>query len=633
MCGICGFNYENKLLLKKMCDSITHRGPDDVGYFVNSEISIGMRRLSIIDLQTGYQPQHNENEDIWIVFNGEIYNFLELRIILQNKGHNFYTNSDTEVVIHAYEEWGVLCLDKFDGPFAFCIYDLKKQILFLARDPIGIKPLYYYFNGKDFIFGSEVKCILLHNIKRALNKRAFNFFISLKYIPSHLTLFIGIYKIPSSSYLILDLKKKNISIEKYYDINFHINWDKNEDYLANELKILVEKSIKKRLISEVPLGAFLSGGLDSSAVVGIMSKYMDEPVKTFSIGFEEGAPVNETIYSRYVADYFGTEHKEYIIKSSCYEILPKLIWHLDDLISDAALIPIYFLAEHAKSSVTVALTGDGADEVFAGYSKYFWYFKKKIRGIMPLDYSNYQWFFMKEIIDVIPRQLFRTIINVFNLIPSDKLQIILSYLNLSKTEEDRLLRGYLHVRDIEKTKILSFKAEKVEPILKKMIINNLDIINQMINYDLNYQLPNQYNMKADKMSMAASLELRVPFLDRKIVNWAATIPPELKLKGITEKYILRLAMKDILPSQILKRKKLGFSTPVNFWLKKGMKEISGDILEKLEKRNKIVNPKYIKKVKKNRTHPFYENRAWTLIMFELWYETFIENEGYNPINF
>ncbi len=633
MCGICGFNFEDKLQLKKMCDSIAHRGPDDVGYFTDSKVSIGMRRLSIIDLQTGHQPQHNEEEDIWIVFNGEIYNFLELRSILENKGHNFYTNSDTEVVIHAYEEWGRELLKKLDGPFAFCIYDLRKQILFLARDQLGIKPLYYYFNGKRFIFGSEIKCILLHGINRTLNKKAFNFFISLKYIPSNLTLFEGIYKIPSSSYLILDLKNENISIEKYYNINFDINWDKNEDQLAKELSILVEESIKKRLISEVPLGAFLSGGLDSSAVVGIMSKYMDEPVKTFSIGFEEGAPINETIYSRYVADYYGTDHNEYIIKSSCYELIPKLIWHLDDLISDAAIIPIYFLAEHAKSNVTVALTGDGADEVFAGYSKYFWYFKRNAAGIMPVDYSNYQWFFMKDIISVVPTQLFKIMIKFLNLIPSDKLQIILSYLNLSKTEEDRLLRGYLHVRDIEKTKILSFKAEKVEPILKKMIINNLDVINQMINYDLNYQLPNQYNMKADKMSMAASLELRVPFLDRNIVNWAATIPPELKLKGITEKYILRLALKDILPSQILKRKKLGFSTPINFWLKRGMREISGEILERLEKRNMIIKPNYIKKVKKNRSHPLYENRAWTLIMFEIWYETFMENSGEKPIFF
>lgn len=614
MCGICGFNHENKSLLKKMCDSIIYRGPDEVGYYTNSGVSLGIRRLSIIDLQTGSQPQHNEDEDIWIVFNGEIYNFLKLRIHLEENGHIFYTASDTEVIIHAYEEWGENCLNKLRGQFAFCIYDLRKQIFFLARDPLGLKPLYYYFDGDKFIFSSEIKCILFHDIKRKIDKRALSLYLSLKYVPHPQTLFKSIYKILPSSYLKFDLRNKRIDIKKYWDINFNINWEKNENQFSNELKRLIEESVKIRLISEVPLGVFLSGGIDSSSIVGIMNKFMDEPVKTFSIGFEEGASEDETIYSRFVADYYKTDHTEFTVKSSSYKVLPKLIWHFDDLIADPAIIPVYFLAKLAKEKVTVVLTGDGADEVFAGYSIYHNYFKK--------DIGSY-----------IPNQFFSLIKKFKNIIPSPQLWSILSYLSLSKTEENRYLRGILGVKNFEKDQIFPFKTENLELFLKEKFIKNIDVINKMIYWDLKYQLPNQYNVKADRAISAASVEPRIPFLDKKIVELASTIPSQLKLNGTTEKYILRLAMKDILPPQILKRKKLGFGIPVKMWLKTGMKEISIDILERLEKRKSLINPIYIKKIKKNRSKWPYKKIVWNLIMFELWYETFIENKIIKPISF
>ncbi len=542
MCGICGFNTENKALLKKMCVLIEHRGPDDAGYFTDSEVSLGMRRLSIIDLKTGNQPQHNENETIWIVFNGEIYNFYSLREILEKNGHRFYTNSDTEVIVHAYEEWGENCVKKLRGQFSFCIYDSEKGILFLARDHLGLKPLYYYFDGYNFIFASEIKSILCHGIKKELNLHALNFYLSLKYVPFNLTLFSNIYKLPPSSILKFNIKTKQFNIQKYWDLSFNIN-NGNINDIAKKLRDLIEESIKIRLISDVPLGAFLSGGIDSSIVVGIMSKYMEEPVKTFSIGFEEGAPVNETKYAKIVAEHFNTTHTELLVKATSYELLPKLIWHLDDLISDAAMIPVYVMAKLAKEKVTVALTGDGADEIFAGYSNYY-----KIN--------------QENKLTKIQRIFSMPFMKMYNLIPSQNLRTAFNHFYHSKTELDRFLRT-IALPDEEKANMSNFYTENVKNLIKSKICSNINVLNQIAIWDIKYQLPSQYNMKTDKMSMAASLESRVPFLDKNIVEFSAKIPPKYKLNNGIEKYILRLAVKDLLPPEILKRKKMGFSKPKN----------------------------------------------------------------------
>ena len=580
MCGICGFNFEDKSLLKKMCDLIVHRGPDDFGYFTDLNVSLGIRRLSIIDLKTGHQPQHNENEDVWVIFNGEIYNFKELKISLEKKGHEFYTDSDTEVIVHAYEEWGEACVKKLRGQFAFCIYDSLRKILFIGRDHLGIKPIYYFFDGKRFIFGSEIKTILCHDIKREVSRKALNLFFSLKYVPLNETLFKGVYKVPPASYLIFNLNTKEIQIKNYWNLVFQTNRGKTEEQLVRELKNLLEESIKIRLGSDVPLGVFLSGGIDSAAIVAIMSDLLEEPVRTFSISFEEEAQVNETIYSRFIADKFDTEHTEIIVKSSSYELLPKIIWHLDDLIADAAVIPIYLMAKHAKQKMTVALTGDGADEIFAGYSGF---------------YRRQKFNFTK----LIPKNIFKFMIKFYDYIPLQILRIGLSYLNQSKTLEDRYLRKIIHIPDEEKSKIFHYKTESIQKFIKEEYIKGLDLINQFTNWDLKFQLPNQFNMKIDKMTMAASLEARVPYLDHKIVEFASKIPSELKLKGNIEKFILRSAVKDKLPSAIVKRKKRGFNTPINYWLKTGLKSVSGDILDKLQKRKDLINSKYIKSVKRN----------------------------------
>ncbi len=613
MCGICGFNFENKALIKQMCTLIEHRGPDDEGYYIDSAVSIGMRRLSIIDLNTGNQPQHNENNDMWIVFNGEIYNFRELGEHLEEKGHKFYTKSDTEVILHSYEEWGKDCVKKLRGQFSFCIYDANKGLLFLARDHMGLKPLYYYIDDEKFIFSSEIKSILTHSIERKINFKALDFYLSLRYVPFNLTLFDGVFKLPPASYMIFNLKTKQINVKKYWDINFDTFNNKSIDVLAKELQILIEDSVKVRLISDVPLGAFLSGGLDSSAVVAFMSKYMNSPVKTFSVRFEEGAPIDESKYSQFVADYYNTDHTELLVRFPSYNLLPELIWHLDDLIADAAIIPVYLMAKYAKEKMTVALTGDGADEVFAGYSS---------------EYRAQRY----ELFKYIPQNLLDFSLKFYDHIPFHKMQLFLSYLYSSKSEMDRYFRFILKVPDEEKRNMIPFKTINMKQLITDKLPRNLDLVNKFSLWDLKYQLPSQYNMKIDKMTMAASLEARTPLLDQKIISFSTTIPSELKFNGKIDKYIFRLAMRDILPSTILKRKKTGFGTPVSFWLRKGLKEVSGSILESLEKR-KILKSRYIKVVKRNRSNHLYMDRAWNLIMFELWYETFLENDAVKPIKF
>lgn len=611
MCGICGFNYDDQILLKKMCEIMVHRGPDDVGYFNDTKVSIGMRRLSIIDLDTGHQPQHNENNDIWIVFNGEIYNYKELRNNLESKNHHFYTKSDTETIIHAYEEWGEKCLSYFRGAFAFCIYDSRKNILFLARDRIGLKPLYYYFDGNVFIFASEIKSILCHNVAKILNLNAFNFYLSLGYVPTKETLLKGINKVISSNYLIFNLNDKNLEIKKYFTINFSIINNKSEKVLAKELRELLEDSVKIRLVSDVPLGAFLSGGLDSSTIVALMSKFVEKPVKTFSIRFEEGAPLNETKYAKIVANYFNTDHKEILLKSDSCHIIPKLIWHLDDLIADPAILPIYILSIFARKNVKVILTGDGSDELFAGYSVYY---KSRMRYLRFVP--NFSTILIKKYNKYINSQTLRTFLSF-----------------LKRTDEDRYYRSLITFLDEEKSFFIPFETEKVENYIMNASQKGLDFINKQVNWDLNNQLPNQYNMKTDKMSMAASLEARIPFLDHKIVTWASTIPPDLKLKGSIEKYILRLAVKDLLPTNILNRKKVGFSTPINLWLQTSLKQTSDDILLNLEKRKNLINSNYINKIRKHRLNKIFQRQVWNLFMFEIWYETFIENDDLKPIKF
>jgi len=612
MSGICGFNRENKNLLKLMLGSIKHRGLDDEGLYLDTDLSIGIR-IAILRSSTSKQPIHNENEDITLVCDGEIYNFLELKTDLEKKGHNFNTDISSEIIIHAYEEWGEECFDKLRGVFSLCLYDSRKHLLILARDHIGIRTLYYFFDGEIFIFGSEIKCLFHHNIKREIYKEGFSQYLSLRYVPFDKTLFKGIKRVPNSSYLKFDLRTKQLEIKRYWDFIINVNKEKSEAQFIQELKNLIINSVKVRLVKDMPIGAFLSGGIDSSLVVGVLSSLIDKPIKTFSVRFEEGAPVNETKLAQIVAERNGTDHTELLIKSDIVDVIPNISWYNDDLFADAAIIPLYLMGKQAKEHLNLVFTGDGADEVFAGYSVYY-------RG----QYIKY------------PKFLPRTVINLSkkfnNYIPFQRFRMGINYLDSTKSLHDQYMRGIFTISDLEKNNVIPYKAQKVEPLIRKTFQKDLAVVNQFTKWDLKYQLPSQYNVKADRALSAASLTGRIPLLDRDIVAWSLTIPSNLKLKGNIEKYILRMAMKDYVPSEIIKRKKLGFSTPINLWLNKGLREISGELLDRLSKRSKLIKPKYVKTVKKRRLNRLFESQAWNLIMFELWYETFIENDGLNPIN-
>ena len=383
--------------------------------------------------------------------------------------------------------------------------------------------------------------------------------------------------------------------------------------MTQELKNLIINSIKVRLVKDMPTGAFLSGGIDSSLVVGVLSSLIDNPIKTFSVRFEEGAPVNETKFAKLVAERNGTDHTELLIKSDIVDIIPNLSWYNDDLFADAAIIPIYLMGKQAKEHLNLVFTGDGADEVFAGSSVYY-------RG----QYIKNPKF--------IPRTAIKLSKKFYNYIPFQRFRMGINYLDGYKSIYDQYMRGIFTISDLEKNNVIPYKTQNVESLIRKTFQEDLDVVNQFTLWDLKYQLPSQYNVKADRALSAASLAGRMPLLDKDIVSWSLTIPSNLKLKGNIEKYILRMAMKDYVPSEVIKRTKLGFSTPINFWLNNGLKDISEELLDRLSKRSNLIKPNYVKKVKKRRLDRIFESQAWNLIMFELWYETFIENDGLNPIN-
>jgi asparagine synthase (glutamine-hydrolysing) len=548
-----------------------------------------------------------------LVCDGEIYNYDDLKIDLEKSGHHFNTNLNSEVIVHSYEQWGVECFDRLRGVFSICIYDKSKELLILARDHLGIKTLYYYSDGDKFIFGSEIKAILCYDIKRELDLNSFSIYLSLGYVSTNNTLIKNIKKIPPSSFLIFDLNEKDEKIQNYWNIVFNKKKKKNEHQIAKELKLLILESINIRIKDQIPVGAFLSGGIDSSAVVGALRNLIDGPINTYSVSFDEGAPVNESKFAKIVADYNDTNHKEIYLKSNFYDKLPKLIWHNDDLFSDAAIIPVYFLSKAAAKDVNYVFTGDGADEVFAGYSQ---------------RYRAQTFNFFK----FIPSNLISMGMKFYKFIPYSRIRISLAYIEQSKSIEDIYIRNLFDgMSDKEKERVLPFKSVNVKELIESSFENELDIIHQLTRWDLKYQLPNLYNVKADRAISAASLTGRIPLLDKKIVSWSLSVPSNLKLKNSIEKYILRKAIKDFVPPQILKRRKLGFGTPVNFWLKTVLKEISEQYLENLRKRKFLIAPEYVKTIIKKRHKKLYEFRAWNLLMFELWYETYIEGNGTKPI--
>jgi len=633
MCGICGFNWENKQLIKKMTKVLEHRGPDDQGHYTDKNISLGHRRLSILDLsKAGKQPMSNKNGTIFIVYNGEVYNFKEIREKLEKKGYRFKSDTDTEVILYAYQEYGERCLELFNGMFALCIYDLKKKKLFIARDRIGIKPLYYYWDGKSFIFASEIKAILKEDIERTISLEALNNYICLRYNKGVQTLFEKIKKLPAGCCMEFDIKKKKLDIRPYWELNWKQTTG-SENFFKKKLYDLLKESVKKRLISDVPLGVFLSGGVDSASIVALMRQIRNEEggkdIKTFSVGFEQGEQFNELKEAKYISELFDTKHKEFMIKPSMVKILPKIIYHSDEPMADPALIPLYLLSEKATKKVTVVLTGDGGDEVFGGYDQYkFLLMGRKISRI-PLAST-----LIPAVMNLTPRKILNKVYKYTAAMGDKGVERIERFLRSSKKNPSKAYYDLVSIfHETERKNLMQESKftrinfrEANETYFKK----KRNLLKNLLYLDKKQLLPKSYLMKTDRMTMAHSLEARVPLLDHKLIEFGFSIPNKYKINRGKTKYILREAMTKHIPRSYLYKKKQTFHVPIDNWLQNDLKDYCKQMLsEENIKKQGYFNHRYIEKIFRNynKSKLVHARQIWNLINFQIWHEMFIEKRG------
>ncbi|NIP42679.1 MAG: asparagine synthase (glutamine-hydrolyzing) [candidate division Zixibacteria bacterium] len=637
MCGFCGVYFKDtsrktdQRLIQKMADTLHHRGPDDSGEYIDNNLGLGFRRLSIIDLAGGHQPMSNDDGSIWIVYNGEIYNHLEIRYTLQGKRYSYRTKCDTESVIHAYEEYGKDCVNHLRGMFAFIIYDRNRRRLFAARDRLGIKPFYYH-DCKDYLaFGSEIKSLLAFDeIPRELNIDSLAEQMALKYTLDDQTLFKGIKKLmPGHT---LTLENGSIEIRKYWDIDFQ-DYDsrRSEQRYIEQFHELFEESVKMRLMSDVPLGMFLSGGIDSSAVAACMSRMVGQPIKTFSAAFAERA-YNELEYSRLSAEQCGAEcHEITITPNQFFSELPHLIFQEDEPIAHPSSVALYFVARLARDHVKVVLTGEGSDELLGGYERYYQtLYNLKAGRILDLPiFKPVKRYLLKPIIDFLPdrfpykNKAVRTAVYLENDLDTIFLD---NYSTFSRQMQSSLYSPKVFNGFNFKNLYQNYHS----------IYGNCNselLLNKLLYADLKTYLL-ELLMKQDQMSMAASIESRVPFLDHRLVEFTASLPVSMKIKGLNTKRILRKAMEGKIPDPILSRSKKGFPVPIEKWFRHDHKMVVTDILfdERTRKRG-IFNQKAVEHIV--RKHEIgvrnYSDQIWTLINFELWQRIFLEREDYSSI--
>ena len=628
MCGICGkLIFKNiipsKELIQSMCNTIIHRGPDDEGVYTAPNIGLGQRRLSIIDLQTSAcPPLSNEDETIWLCFNGEIYNYKDLRNDLLNKGHNFRTNTDTEVIIHLYEEEGFECLQKLRGMFAFALWDEKKGLLFCARDRMGKKPFNYCLNSESFIFGSEIKAITADpSIKKEPDYYAIDQYLTYQFVPSPLTAFKGINKLGAAEYLTCDLKG-NLIINKYWEPKLSEKIEASKEEIENEILNKLRESVKLRMISDVPLGAFLSGGIDSATIVALMSEESSKPVKTFSIGFEENV-FNELPYARMIAKQFKTDHCEMVIKPNVEEVIPILVKHYNEPFADSSALPSYYVSEMTKKHVSVALSGDGGDESFAGYTNYGTLLSWNKWNAYPLTVRKIIAGGMNSILDSIPYQ--NTI---------SKWKRGLSMVSAQNIKERRLQFGTILKTDEKRVVYTSLFKDLIlrdrlssDTLAEYKWSYGMDDLDWLMRHDQNFYLPDCLMVKSDIASMANGLEVRSPFLDHKFVEFAATIPSEYKRNGNNSKIILKDAVRHMLPEQILGKRKTGFGIPLAKWFRTELSPLLKEVLLSEKTKNRgLFEPSIIMKMVKEHIDGKrdWSTRLWAFVFLELWFREFID---------
>lgn len=628
MCGICGIVNLNKELqipsdiLIKMRDALIHRGPDDAGEFFDKNVGLAMRRLKIIDLDTGHQPMHNEDKTVWIVFNGEIYNFIELRQELIEKGHKFYTKSDTEVIVHLYEEEGKKCVNRLNGMFVFAIWDSRERELLLARDRMGQKPLYYKFENGEFIFASEIKSLLKHpSVSREMDLDALNEYLTFEYIPAPRSIFKDIKKLPASHTMVLE--KDKLQIERYWSIHLGGLNQVHPIEIEERLFSLLVESIKRHLISDVPLGVFLSGGIDSSTIAVLASRIVGNKLKTFSVCFDEKS-FDESGYANLVARYIGSQHYQMRFNAQdCLDVIPYIYDIIDEPFADASILPTYILSKFTRKYVTVALGGDGGDELFSGYPTHIaHYFADKL-------YLNLPSLFRKNFLEPIAMRL-PTSFDNFSL--DFKIKRFISAIEFPAEVRHQLWMGAFSPAQKEALFLPSVKnmmqeAGGLSPLSKNLSeLSSEEAANsqtRILFSDMRLYLQDDILTKVDRASMANSLEVRSPFLDNNLVEFVNSLNINLKFKFMHTKLIFKkmLLAKKILPTRIINRPKKGFGIPVAKWINRELKEIILDLLsEENIRKEGLFNYSYIKHILKEHFDCKKDNRKliWTLFMFGLW---------------
>ncbi|MFP4379844.1 MAG: asparagine synthase (glutamine-hydrolyzing) [Candidatus Sumerlaeia bacterium] len=591
MCGFTGMTHPDSECLRRMNARLAHRGPDDSGYFQDDHVGLAHCRLAILDLsEKGHQPMAFRH--FTIAYNGEIYNFRELRGQLEERGYAFDSDCDTEVLLKAYAEWGSACLSRLNGMFAFAIYDSKKREIFLARDRLGIKPLYLARRGKAWLFASELKAIVPEIDHRSLDRRALVDYLTFRFVPDNATLIEGVERLEPGHCMRIDAASGEAARERWWRLEYGDNGRSLQENAEGVLDLL-RQSVRRRLISDVPLGAYLSGGLDSSALVALMAETSERPVHTFTVSFGNDN-LSEAAEGRFVAEHFGTDHQEIPVEMDAVSILPELIYHLDTPIGDAATIPVYLMARATKQHATVVLSGEGSDECFAGYYKY-----------KPLLWGRK--------LPPMPRLFKRGWPGRINaLLDANRARGYLAYAAVFNNSE---MEG-----------LLDFLPNWQERFSPDAFFTTGKVLHDYLNLDVHTWLPNDLLLKGDTMTMAHAVEARVPFLDHQLVEFAAAIPPEQKMDGRLDKIVFRHAARAILPERILQRKKQGFTIPLARWMDQGLGDFARDLFASVhipELRTQALEP-IVDEACRN---VYTRRRFWTTLFLAAWYREVLLGKG------
>jgi len=640
MCGIYGilsFNRKEQpsdSVLSAMGGIITHRGPDDFGHYRGRGVGLGMRRLSIIDVSGGHQPISNEDQTVWVVLNGEIYNFQKLREELESKGHRFTTRSDTEVIVHLYEEEGSDFFKRLRGMFGVALWDAKCERLILGRDRIGEKPLYIRRETDRLLFASELKAILqLKDVPRRLNHAALEQYLAVGYVPAPLTLLEGFEKLPPGHYLVAESGR--VHIRQYWDVPFGKSEPASEEDWIERIRAKIRETVQMQLVSDVPLGAFLSGGMDSSTIVAVMAGLTGRPVKTYSIGYQgEHSYYNELPYANVVAKAFHTDHHEIVVQPAVSELLPKLVWHLDEPVADSACLTTYLVSKLARESVTVILSGVGGDELFGGYRRYLGNSLMRYYRILPKplrsrwlpallsrtpqdrhstwkDYARYAAAFVKSA-ELDPAARYMGYITIFSPQVQEEL--------LRKNED-----GFEDGANRSENALLSYFARCADP----------DDLNRILYVDLKTSLPDDLLTMTDRMSMAASIECRAPLVDHELVELMSGVPSSLKVRGLTMKYLMKKVVAPWLPPEILARKKRGFGAPIGAWLRKDLQPMVAALLsEEQVRRRGLFHWPIIQRLISNHAEERVDHtdHLLALVMLELWCQIILEGKPWESVS-